>query len=185
MTDNIKSYDVPSTDSLSPSEAESTLNKIHTDSAGDKLHPWLNPMHPQSSEFKETMTQLFAIKAEGKPKNDEVDFNELPAQLHRVSQAKEVMSDLVELGYERADIPKNLNPGELKALKQHRLNGRKEFSRLEAELQVDLRQLKAPAHIMSLYESFRTSPDSGIKSDTVDSLIKWIAKSKKEKGFLL
>jgi len=171
----------PDVDYLSPEEAEEAINKLNAEWVADGGHPLRNKMHPQNKEYTSYRQRLFEIKAEA-DKPEAPEPHETKAQKRRVAEAESIMNILVEdFDYERGEIPEDITPAHLRGLRQHRLAGEKKFDQLNEQLEIDLRELKAPPDIVALHDSFRKAPDS----DTADDLIRWIAKEKKQKGFLL
>ena len=61
-------YDVPADiESFTSEQAGSTLNKIYAQAGADKKHPYSNPVHPQSKEFRTAVTRLHKIKCGPEP----------------------------------------------------------------------------------------------------------------------
>lgn len=176
------SYDIPNTaDIYSKEEAEAALNKFHAEVQGDPNHPYTNNRHPQHKEFTEAVTELHKIKTEYQD-TPEIDFTETEALQRRVKEAERLMKILVnEYNYKQAEIPEDITPAHIRGLKQQRLAGQKNFGLLSEQLEVDLRDTKAPPDILAKFDSFRNAPDS----DRADELIRWIFNEKKKRGFLL
>lgn len=54
----LKEYEIPVTEGLSPEQAKQMLTEIY----GDKKHPCLCPWHPMYEDFQTAITELFEIK---------------------------------------------------------------------------------------------------------------------------
>ena len=136
MTDEMKSYDVPSEDSFyDPDSAKKVLDGIMTDAVIDKLHPYTNKHHPQNRAFREAVGKLHEVKAEG-VSQEEAKFDEILEAGEklkqrridqRVSEASKEMKRLVELGFTEESIPEDLDDKTLNLLKAQRLAAEGKF----------------------------------------------------------
>ena len=136
MTDEMKSYDVPSEESFcDPDSAKQTLDKIMTDAVIDKHHPYTNKHHPQNKAFREAVGKLHEVKAEG-VSQEEAKYNQILEEGEklkqrridqRVSEASKEMKRLVELGFTEESIPEDLDDKTLNLLKAQRLAAEGKF----------------------------------------------------------
>ena len=136
MTDEMKSYDVPSEDSFyDPDSAKKVLDGIMTDAVIDKHHPYTEKRHPQNKAFREAVGKLHEVKAEG-VSQEEAKYNQILEEGEklkqrridqRVSEASKEMKRLVELGFTEENIPEDIDGKTLSLLKAQRLAAEGKF----------------------------------------------------------
>lgn len=145
-------YSIPETDyeAMTPEEADREIEKIDADVYEDSGHPLYDRTHPQHPALVEHRTNLYKASArkEGEPfdlqkakdERDEADLAALKQQ-HLVNDAKEEMDTLVELGFDRDEIPEDVQPFQVLALKMERLNAQKNIAELVPMLEKELMTL--------------------------------------------
>ena len=145
-------YEIPETDyeAMTPAEADKAIEGVNADLYEDKEHPYMVSHHPQHKAYVDHVSNLHKASArkEGEPfdlqkAKDERDEADLAAlrQQHLVNDAKEEMDTLVELGSDRDEIPEDVQPFQVLALKMERLNAQKNIAELVPMLEKELMTL--------------------------------------------
>lgn len=164
-TDSIKSYNMADTETMQPAEAVAVLDKIHAESAGDSQHPWTNSRHPQHIKYLGYIERLHKKKAVDTTESKEITQSEMPFQQRRNTEAGQLADDL---GYEQT--VENVNPAQLKTLKQYQLAGQSEFSLLAGQFEVDLKHLKYPQDIVRLVDTFGKVPSKNLAKQIIGKI---------------
>lgn len=148
-------YEIPETDyeNISPEQAESAINQIKVDVFEDAKHPYLDSEHPQHSAFVSYMENLSKaqVRQPGEPFDPEIERAAQAAQYEEdmqverqnnlIADAEKEMDALVALGFDRDEIPNDVQQWQVEALKMERLNAEGNFRELSPMLETTLRDL--------------------------------------------
>jgi len=149
-------YEIPENvdyEFMSPSEADDAINKVKVDVFEDARHPYLDSEHPQHGSFVSYMSNLYKaqVRKEGEPFDPEVERAAQAAQYEEdmqverqnrlVADAEAEMDALVALGFDRDEIPNDVQQWQFEALKMERLNAEGNFRELSPMLSAELRRL--------------------------------------------
>lgn len=149
-------YEIPENvdyEYMSPEAAESAINKVKVDAFEDAAHPYLDSAHPQHAAFVSHMSNLCKaqVRKEGEPFDPEIERAAQAAQYEEdmqvlrqnrlVTDGEAEMDALVALGFERDEIPNDVQPWQVEALKMERLNAEGNFRELSPMLETELKNL--------------------------------------------
>jgi len=140
------SFEIPNTDGLSAEEAGQEINKI---TAEGMEHPYMDGNHPQHSDMVTAVTRLNEIKFADadvltpleRGMQDGLDAKETKQNDLAVEALKE-MDALVDLGFERADVPGDIPEYRVSSLKMQRMAATGDYDGLVGQIGTDAAELR-------------------------------------------
>lgn len=174
------SYEIPNVDGMSSEQAGQEINRITAEGAE---HPYFSGNHIQHSDFVSVMGKLNEIKYADADELTPLERgmqDGLDAKVTRQNdltiEAQEEMDALVEMGFDRSDIPNDIKPFQRDALKMQRLHAQGNFDELSPLLETQLEGLNVPPAERAAFDIFRQSDtmDTDLKSEILEKLILWV-----------
>jgi hypothetical protein len=152
----IKSYEIPDTKnvhSMTVESARQQINQLEAAWAGDPDHPLGDHGHPQHGDFVKLRDRLYDVTRRGmdlRPEDEKIleaavakGQDRLAAKRDElIGQAEAEMEKLVELGFNHDEIPDDIQPFQVTALKMQRLNAEQNFEELVPMLEKELTTLR-------------------------------------------
>jgi hypothetical protein len=194
---NMAKYDVQEVDyeDMTPEEAASAIEKVKTDIFEDPKHPYLDSEHPQHGAFVEHMSNLCKarVRKEGEPFDPEVERAEQAAQYEEeqqvlrqnnlIADAEKEMDALVELGFDRDEIPNDVQQWQVESLKMERLNSEGNLRELSPMLEPVLKDLGLLGDL-NLYRSFvlDATIDPKSRAKHIELILERMYKANKKKN---
>jgi hypothetical protein len=186
MNEEIKSYDIPNTEGVTPDEAAAILDRVYAEASNPK-HPYTNKHHPQNKDFLSAVTRLHEIKTEGSVSPTEKICQEaldglVVKQNKLVAEAEKELELLVDLGFEPADVPDDIKPFQVRGLTEQRLHAEGDFKSLMPMLEKDLRDLR-DYKSLEVFQNFQATPifDEELVKDVLEKVIFKISELNKQK----
>ena len=186
-TENIQSYEIPTSDAVGSMSLEQTdlaLNKVNADWRADPKHPYVNKTHPQHADFSKHVHNLYKHKdtvttVDTAPQS----ISELPFQQKRVMEATKINEQLVkDFGYVEGTIPDDINARDLKALREQLMAARENFGQLRNSIAGDVTRLKnADPFVNAAVEAFTGNPTV----DTANEMVLQVRRAKAERNFVV
>jgi len=186
-----KSYDLPLTEDFSgmtPAAAQSEIDKVLSAASADPKHPYSDAHGYKHRQHVERVSKLYEVACRGKPSVFEKVLAEAQAEQGKkqnklIAEAEKEMDALEKLGFSRDEIPDDLKEYQLNALRMQRLHTEGKYDELTPVMSKELRTLKVPADILSLFESFNRASglDEQLKRDISEKVIFWIHAANKAK----
>lgn len=186
----MKSYDPPPNEDaiaeLTVDGAKDQLAALNAQFAADlDHHPAVDKAHPQHEGYRKYHDALLALtigdKNEKKAEEDaekirRLEAGDTPAQAALRKQAEKEIARLTELGFTEADVPENVEPHVVRALRLQRLNAEGDVDHLTPLLEKELTDLRAPSSALELLRSFRQAGDldQELRSSVFEQLISYI-----------
>ena len=182
-------YELPTVnEEMTPAEAKVELDRIHAAAACDGSHPYLNPHHPQSAAMKKAVTALHEVFAQREPEPTvfDVALAERDAKCEAMRDEAQTEADLLtDLGYGETEIPENIQPYQLSALKLRRFAAEGDFDSLAPLLQKELLGLQTSGDVWADFSTFtREKKNPDLRAQIAERLITHIhvANTKKYEG---
>jgi hypothetical protein len=170
-------YEVPKVaDETTPEEAAGLIEQLKRDMDANEGHPLVNAPHKLHEGYVEYRSQLYS---RAYPSGDEAEAEEVDQQAEEhsalVEQAQEEMDRLVELGFDEAAVPDDLQEYQLRALREQRLLAEGGYGELGTMLEQDLTSLERsgsmpPGKIGAIRELIRTEGVDPALKGKVDAI---------------
>jgi hypothetical protein len=180
-------YEVPEIPQLDESGADTSLQQLgelNKEMASDPSHPLNVPAHRLHEQFVQYRTRLYERAYGGAEEDEAAQGAEAQAEKQNddlIEQAQEEMDALEELGFSRDEIPDDVQPYQVTALKMQRLNAERNFTELTPLLERELTALGAKG--MDTFRSF--ARDGGLTADEraehIELILKRIYQANKER----
>jgi len=181
-------YDLPETEGLTPDEAKTALDKMDVEIAQDRGHPYLSGdglLHRRFVEARQALHQCYAERPGGElgpferamqEGLESLAGKEAERQVKLRAEAEQEMENLIDLGFEEAELPEDVQPYQVNALRMQRLAAQEDYKALTPMLEKDLRDLQTPPDLMATFESFAhvENLDPGLRARIVEELIRYI-----------
>ncbi len=96
-----------------------------------------------------------------------------PEQPSPAAEARDLMNDLVNLGFERADVPDDIQPWQVDALKMQRAHAAGDYDALVPQMRRALHMLKLPPGQRAVFDQFVALPDldENLRDTVADAVI--------------
>lgn len=174
-------------ESMLPADADAAISKTLAEAAKDKTHPYTDAHHFQHRKAVERMSKLYEVKnrdalppmeAVFQQGLEQVEAKKAEHQETLRTEAEKEMAILNKFGYDN-ELPEDLQPFHVQALKQERLLREGNFAELHPLLEKDLAALKWKPEVMELFRSFaRTeSPDEKFSAKILYDIIEYVYQS--------
>jgi LmbE family N-acetylglucosaminyl deacetylase len=190
---------------LEPQEAQGKIDKVMREARANPQHPYVNKADPDHGRTVQAMTRLFeASRPPTDPDDLELDpsgepYREQPSP-EMQARAAEMMQDkaerqsalftegqtemdaLVELGYERTDVPDDISEHQVRGLKEQRLYATGDYQQLRQMLIEDCRKLgdHETAQLLQTFQPTQVLNEEFLK-ETFEKIIWKIQDKNKEK----
>jgi hypothetical protein len=185
--------DVPDTDGIySAEQADKAIRRLEADIQQNPQHPIWHKTSPVQEDWLEYQRRLYQIKHQDDdgltPLQKEMKAGltqQQDEQYDRVERGEELMGELVDAGFEPADIPEDLSEAELAGLETQLMAARGQWDEVEERARIVLEKIPAlPASARKLVDDFRRSTDEDEKIELVGKFARaCIAQWHKQTGF--
>jgi len=187
-------FEVPQLDDdMDETELDATMKQLASDMASKPGHPLNDASHKLHEQFVEYRSKLYQKKYPAETDGGEAEEVDQQAEKQSalVEQAQEEMDRLVELGFDEAAVPDDLQEYQLRALREQRLLAEGGYGELGTMLEQDLTSLERsgsmpPGKIGAIRELIRTEGvDPALKGkvdEIADGILGLIYEANKLKG---
>ena len=189
----MRSYELPDMEYefLGAEKAQQEVNRFAAESQADPEHPWLNRSHPQHGDFVKHFQKLTEITTASDVAAKEAEEAEIIERMQSgksanqdelIEQAEAEMEQLVQLGFERAEIPDDIQPFQVRTLKIQRLNAERNFTELLPLLEKELKSFGPVSG--SLWDEFRRDQllDADFRAEVIELVLKRIYAANQKKA---
>lgn len=175
-------------ENLNQDEAKSGIDKVKREAAINPKHPYIDSHSFEHERTVGRVSRLFKAAHTGDEPRTNITIaaeEALAEQAEKknvlVEQAKDDMDFLVEAGFDRSDIPDDLQPYQANALRMQRLNAEGKHTEVVPIMQKELRELRAPAETIQLFDTFTQTNelDPNLKETIFESVLRWIHDARK------
>ena len=177
--------EIPEAAGMTPGEAGAALEKVRRAAACDPHHAYTDGHHPGHRAALDAMKALHEVYAEREPEPTIFDLAlaERDAKCEAMRDEAQTEADLLtDLGYGETEIPENIQPYQLSALKLRRFAAEGDFDSLAPLLQKELLGLQTSGDVWADFSTFtREKKNPDLRAQIAERLVTHVVAANKAK----